>query len=99
VGTQALAGHPPHALSVADRDSAAWLGGGQRYFGYTVRLFGLVPLPALAAKGTHWAEIAGDVHAVLTLVLLGVVGLHVAGGLYHRFVLKDRVLQRMLPGV
>jgi len=69
------------------------------FFGYTVRLFGVLTLPALAAKGTHWAEVAGDIHAVLTNVLLAVVGLHVAGALYHYFILRDRVLQRMLPGV
>jgi cytochrome b561 len=36
---------------------------------------------------------------LLTTVLLGVIGLHLVGALYHYFVLRDRVLQRMLPGV
>jgi cytochrome b561 len=29
--------------------------------------------------------------------LLGLIGLHVAAGVYHYFFLRDRVLQRMLP--
>jgi cytochrome b561 len=38
------------------------------------------------------------VHAYLAYyLLLPLAGLHVAAALYHRFVRKDRVLQRMLP--
>jgi cytochrome b561 len=69
------------------------------YFGYTVRLFGIIPLPALADRTMEWAHEAGDIHAALTWVLLGLVALHVLGALWHYFVRHDRVLQRMLPGV
>lgn len=73
-----------------------WVAAG--YFGYSVRLFGLFRLPALADHTMQWAREAGDVHAVLTTLLIGVVGLHVAGALYHYFILRDHVMQRMLPG-
>jgi cytochrome b561 len=69
------------------------------YRGWTVWLFGVIPLPGLAAKGTPWAHTAGDVHSFLVYVLLAFIALHVAGALYHYFVMRDRVLQRMLPGV
>jgi cytochrome b561 len=69
------------------------------YFGYTVRLFGVIALPALADTTMQWAHEAGDIHAVLANVLLGLVGLHVLGALWHYFVRRDRVLQRMIPGV
>lgn len=69
------------------------------FFGYSVRLFGFIPLPALADRTMRWAHEAGDVHDLLTNVLLGVVGLHVVAALWHYFVRRDRVLQRMLPGV
>jgi cytochrome b561 len=69
------------------------------YRGWTVWLFGIIPLPALAAKGTPWAHTAGDAHAFLVYVLLAFILLHVAGALYHQFVMRDRVLSRMLPGV
>jgi cytochrome b561 len=69
------------------------------FFGYTVRLFGFIPLPALADHSMRWAHEAGDIHDLLTNVLLGVVGLHVLAALWHHFVRRDRVLRRMLGGV
>jgi cytochrome b561 len=68
------------------------------YRGWTVWLFGILPLPALAAKGTEWAHTAGDVHAFLVYVLLAFIVVHIGGALYHYYVVRDRVLQRMLPG-
>ena len=67
------------------------------YRGWTVWLFGIVPLPNLAAKGTPWAHTAGDIHDWMVYVLLAFIVLHVAGALYHYFILRDRTLQRMLP--
>ncbi len=69
------------------------------YYGYTVRLFGLLKLPALADGTMEWGHTAGDIHAVLVNVLLAAVAVHVAAALYHSFVRRDQVLQRMLPGV
>ena len=66
--------------------------------GWRVALFGLIPLPHLLPAGSAFGIGLGDIHATTALVLLGLVGLHVAGALYHRLVLRDRVLQRMLPG-
>jgi len=67
--------------------------------GWDVKLFGVVTLPALAPKGSHWGHEAGDIHNTLVYVLLGFIALHVAGALFHYFVRRDRVLQRMLPGM
>ena len=53
--------------------------------------------PAIAPNGSSWGHEAGDIHNILVYVLLGFIVLHVAGALYHYFVLRDRVLQRMLP--
>jgi cytochrome b561 len=39
----------------------------------------------------------GDVHVWLSYLLIGVAALHVGGALFHRFVLHDRVLARMVP--
>jgi cytochrome b561 len=68
--------------------------------GWTVKLLGIIPLPQLAPNGSAWGHEAGDIHNILVYVLLGVIALHVAGALYHYFILRDRVLQRMLkaPG-
>lgn len=64
--------------------------------GWTVKLLGIIPLPQLAANGSAWGHEEGDIHNILVYVLLGFIALHVAGALYHHFVLRDRVLQRML---
>lgn len=69
------------------------------YRGWTVYLFGVIPLPDLAAKNTPWAHTAGDIHDYLLYVLLIPIALHISAALYHHYVLRDRVLQRMLPGV
>lgn len=66
------------------------------YRGWDVTLLGLFVLPPLAAKGTPWAHTAGGIHNILVYVLLGFIALHVAGALYHYFIKRDRVLQRML---
>ncbi len=67
--------------------------------GWPVTLFGLFELPKLLPKGTKLGFKAGDLHGdILSWVLLAVIGLHVAAALYHRFVKRDGVLQRMLPG-
>ena len=64
--------------------------------GWDVKIFGLLTLPAIAGNGARWAHTAGDIHDWLLYVLAGVIGLHVAGALYHSLVQRDQVLQRML---
>ena len=67
------------------------------FYGWELRLFGFIPLPALAPKGATWAHTAGDVHNFLLWVLLGFIALHVGAALYHYVIKRDQVLQRMLP--
>jgi cytochrome b561 len=67
--------------------------------GWPVTLFGLFRLPGLLPRGTKLGFKAGDLHAdVISWVLLALVGLHIVAGLYHHFIKRDAVLQRMLPG-
>ncbi len=65
--------------------------------GWTVHLAGWLRLPGLAPKGAGWGHELGDVHQVVAYTLLGVIGLHVAGALYHAVVLRDGTMQRMWP--
>jgi cytochrome b561 len=66
--------------------------------GFPVSLFGLFEMPKLLATRQAGFRWTGDVHALLaTYALLGLVGLHVLAGLYHYFIRRDGVLQRMLP--
>jgi cytochrome b561 len=65
--------------------------------GWAVRLLGVLNLPALLPAGSTAGHAAGDIHSVLAWVLFALIVMHVAAALFHRFVLKDRVLQRMMP--
>jgi cytochrome b561 len=68
------------------------------YRGFPVIMFGL-ELPKLLATRAGGFGWTGDVHGLLaTYVLLALAGLHVAAALYHYFIRRDGVLQRMLPG-
>ena len=67
--------------------------------GMPVTFFGLFELPKLVAtRAPNWG-FTGDLHGLLSeYVLLVLVGIHVAAALYHHFIRRDGVLQRMLPG-
>lgn len=70
------------------------------YRGMPITFFGLAHVPQLVgtrAAGWDWT---GDIHTLVAeYAILPLVGLHVAVALYHYFIRRDRVLQRMLPGV
>jgi len=66
--------------------------------GWTIYLYGLVPLPRLVEQGSPLGRSIGDLHATLTWILLGLVGFHIATALVHLFIYRDRVMYRMLPG-
>ena len=67
--------------------------------GMPVEMFGLALPQLIATRAPGW-QWTGDVHVLLSEYgLLGLVGLHVAASLYHYFVRKDAVLQRMVPGL
>ena len=56
----------------------------------------LVALPVTGAVA--WfrvSETAGDIHEVLRALLLGLIAVHIAAALVHRFVWKTDVMQRM----
>ncbi len=65
--------------------------------GIPVVVFGVLPLPDLAASKAHWALTAGDIHALMMWVLLALIAAHAAAAMYHHFVRHDRVLMRMWP--
>ena len=66
--------------------------------GMPIIMFGaeLPKLVGTRVPGWGWT---GDVHDLLAnYLMLTLVGLHVAAGLYHYFIRRDSVLQRMFPG-
>jgi cytochrome b561 len=66
--------------------------------GMPIVMFGLELPQLVATRAPGWGW-AGDVHTLLAWYgMLTLVTLHVLAALYHYFVRRDRVLQRMLPG-
>jgi cytochrome b561 len=53
--------------------------------------------PSLTAAGSAFGHEMADAHGVVARVLFALIGMHVAAPLFHRFVLHDQVMQRMLP--
>lgn len=65
-------------------------------------LFGLVawpliPLPQSVMDSGYLAEIMPGLHQWLGWFFAGFIALHVLAALYHRFIRKDQVVERILP--
>jgi cytochrome b561 len=54
-------------------------------------------VPKLMSSDKPLTMLFHQIHSVSAWVLLGLIGLHILAALFHRFVLKDEVLQSMLP--
>lgn len=66
--------------------------------GMPIVMFGLELPKLIATRAPGW-QWTGDVHGLLAnYLMLALAGLHVAAALYHYFIRRDGVLQRMLPG-
>jgi cytochrome b561 len=55
----------------------------------------LFSIPSPLAENRALARSAKEVHEVLSFVLIGLSGVHVAAALWHQFVLRDNTLARM----
>ena len=66
--------------------------------GWSVSFFYLFPLPMLASDNAATGKAIDGLHQAMGWTLLVLIGLHVLAALVHRFVYRDRVMQRMLPG-
>ncbi len=61
-----------------------------------LKLFGSFDLPAIASPNKAAADVVLDVHMTLAWVLIALISLHIAAAVYHAFIRRDGVLQRML---
>ena len=64
--------------------------------GKSIPFFGL-QLPALVGANEALAEQVEEIHELGGSVGYWLIGLHAAASLFHHFVLRDRVLVRMMP--
>lgn len=54
-------------------------------------------VPSVMAGDKPLTALIHQIHTITAWVLLGLIGLHVLAALFHRFVLRDAVIQSMLP--
>jgi cytochrome b561 len=66
--------------------------------GWSISFFFLTPLPMLASENPTALRAINHWHQKFEWTLLILIGLHVAAALMHRFVYRNGVMQRMLPG-
>ena len=65
-------------------------------WGFPLSVFGVLPLPSPVGKDEALAKVLSAVHRIGALSIIALIGVHVAGALYHTFVRKDGLLKRML---
>jgi cytochrome b561 len=81
-------------LTVLGATLSGWLFESAR--GWTIRLYGVLPLPHLVAEGSPFGHTIGELHATMVWVLLSLVSIHILAALVHAVVYRDRIIQRML---
>jgi len=66
-------------------------------YGAAIWVFGLFQLPPVVEKNEALAEQLYAVHDIMGFTIAGLLVLHIGAALYHYFIRRDGVLQRMLP--
>ena len=92
----AQAGHALLYLLIIAMPLSGWVINSASNF--PLKLFWLVPLPAITPPSETMEEVAKTVHLTLFWTLAAVVAGHVAAALRHHFIKHTDVLVRMLPG-
>lgn len=65
--------------------------------GWPIKLFGLIPIPAICPLDSEFPHWLGNYHKGLGLALLALIFIHIGGVLFHEFVQGDRLMVRILP--
>ena len=60
-------------------------------------LFNLFSIPKFDPGNKALPDQVRDVHAFIGWIIVAVAGLHASAALFHRYVMRDGVLGRMLP--
>ncbi len=56
-----------------------------------------IHLPAISEKNDDLSKRVFEWHEIGAFLIVGFVSLHILAAVYHRFVRKDRVVERMIP--
>jgi cytochrome b561 len=65
-------------------------------YGRYLEVFG-IPLPAITEKNMDMSKEIFEWHETGAFLILAFVTLHILAAIYHKFIRKDRVVERMLP--
>lgn len=65
-------------------------------YGSYLDVFG-VQLPGIVPENKKLSKDVFEYHELGAKLLLGLVALHIAAAVFHKFIRKDRVVERMLP--
>jgi cytochrome b561 len=65
--------------------------------GHPVSVFGLFAIPPLLPEDPRLSQVSIATHLTAQFFVYALVGVHVAAALTHRFVRRNRILDRMLP--
>ncbi|NVN86116.1 MAG: cytochrome b [Rhodopseudomonas sp.] len=57
----------------------------------------LLGIPPLMAPSKEWAGLAHNIHEVIFVTSVAVVGIHVIAALWHQYIRHDATLGRMVP--
>lgn len=60
-------------------------------------LYGVIPWPHLPIAGHDAHEAAEEVHELMAKLIIPLLALHIIGAVRHQFLLKDALLERMVP--
>ncbi|MFY0675981.1 MAG: cytochrome b [Neptuniibacter sp.] len=64
--------------------------------GSAIAVFNMIEIPALPFSFEHQEDIAGDIHFIVTTLLMVLAAIHAGAALKHHFIDKDPTLKRML---
>jgi len=98
-GLQHLAAHAVHLLLYGLLVSQAILGFAFSWSsGKPLEFFDLFSIPPFFTIDPDWRHTVAELHGDVAWAIIGLVALHAAAALMHHYVLRDRVLLRMMPG-
>ena len=61
------------------------------------RIFNLFSIPKFDPGNKALPDQVQEIHATIGWIIIAVAGLHASAALFHRYILRDNVLARMLP--
>lgn len=92
-----LAAHATHVLLYALLLTMPVIGFlGTNAWGFPLRWFGLVPIPSPVGADEALGAALSLLHWWGALLIILLIGAHVAGALFHQFIRRDGLLARML---